>query len=280
MRRNVVFCAALAAMFSAGTVGGAASLQFDFSELAGSYTGTGPAHALSLLPGGATTWNSVGVNPGPGPVLASPYPEETEAFASNTLSFVYADGSAASGIKTDFGAFFQGTVITWNNFEEFVSGFQNTNAAPFYSTALSKDFFFNSFGAESTTAVVAFRVSGLAAGTYEVLPISILDPALGRSTNMRIGVNIDQLADDTAESVSHATLTTSWVQGENYARQLVTIGGTSDWITVFATGIGGNATFNGLQIVEVVPEPGAGCLFMLGSAFMASMVRRRNKLRQ
>jgi len=267
---------ALGTLLSA-SVGMAASIQFDFSSLDGSYTGIdSPAHSLGLLGAADDKWNTIGHSTG--------QPDETEATGNQSLSFVNTTGGALSGIKIDFGAFFQvggagpgnpvGT-ITWNNFETFVADYSTAAIQTRHQTALGKDLFFNGFN-ESGGGVVAVRVSGLAAGTYDVIALAFVDEvassAKDRVYNIRMGVNMDELVDDLPEVVGPVSATSAWTAGGDFARSQLTISGPTDWITIFSTNpSSAPAALNGIQIVAV-PEP-----MMLG-LFLPMMLCRRRRL--
>ena len=246
LARNVALWVILIVLHSGSLV--ATSIQFDFGTTEGIYTGIeSPAHQVGELTALENKWNAVGTT------LGSNFPEETQPSGNDSLSFVYADGSTAFGIETDFGAYFDGPGATmqWDANESFLAQFGTSQSNVLYNNSLGKDLIFNPHTASSGS--VAFRARGFAAGTYEVFAINTLS---ARTSDIRMGINMDKLADDTPESVGPIALSTTWVQGENYGRQLVSVTGPSDWITVFSTVTSGpNSVLSGVQITSDVPPP-------------------------
>jgi hypothetical protein len=300
MKRSVVHGAALIVALGGASICSAQSIQFDFNTKQGNYTGNAnaadsPARFVGALGASDTTWNGVGFTglkddfpPTNGFHVADHSPHETEGSVSNSPALLYTNGTPATGVKTDFGAFFQGGNVTWNQFEDFLydfSGGAGDDAAvddAFYDSALMKDMFFNQFN-EPDTGVIAFRVSGLAPGQYDVFAIAANDysaASKARTYNVRIGANLNALADDAPEVVGPITgaSASAWVQGAdgNYGRSTVTINSTSDWITIFSTQpASGNAILNGVQIAAV-PEPTTLGVLALGAGLAATRRRRRS----
>ena len=224
----------------------AISIQFDFGTAEGNYTGIqSPAHQVGELTVLENKWNSVGTT------SVNNFPQETQPGGNDSLSFVYADGTPAFGIQTDFGAFFDGLGATmrWDANEIHLAQFGDSQTNPLYNNSLGKDLLFNQSGGS-----VAFRTRGFSAGTYDVFAINTLSD---RTSAIRVGVNMNSLADDLLpESVGPIGTSTTWVQGENYGRQQVSVTGPSDWITVFSTVTSGpNSVLSGVQITSDVPPP-------------------------
>jgi hypothetical protein len=233
----------------------AESIQFDFGTVGGSYGGNAsPAHAVGALAGTDASWNAIDT------ISGAAMPQETMPGGSIVQSLVYANGVAAPAIDTDFGAYFTkaGAVMDWNLNEGFLQQFNQpaANAGSVYDTALGEDYIYNPHLGSGGS--VAFRARGFSAGTYDVFALTTVPD---RTSNIRIGVNMDKLTDDTPESVGPiGAADANWTQGANYGRQSVTVSGPNDWITIFSTyaaGTTGHSVLSGVQITNPSAPPAA-----------------------
>ena len=131
------------------------------------------------------------------------------------------------------------------------------------SRPLLDDFVYNTSGSK------AFSVRHLTpGGTYDLYLYGVPGGAGPRTTSFTVGA--------TTLSTTGADQS-SFVEGANYVRFVNLVADGSGTIAgTFAPGPGsGEADFNGLQIVEVVPEPTAGWAVFLAGGLLG--VRRRTK---
>lgn len=233
------------------------SIQFDFGDLQGSYSGTAaPAHDDGWLGAGDTTWNTLLGDTGSG--------------------LFYADGTAATGVSIDFGRVSDAsTAVDW---ADDPTGQTNGGGATtgFYGTELMNDWVFTD--GRSNPGLLAVRVSGLAPGEYQFYGITREYTALSRDYTVGIGVDTDStttLDDLTTTALTDATGSSDWILGQNYATQTLTVNSTSDYLVyiVREDTTGNFGSMNGLQIA-LVPEPASGAMALIGLGALA-MRRRR-----
>jgi hypothetical protein len=205
--------------------------------------------------------------------------------ADVTSGLSYSNGTAATGVAIDLGAYIvsnsdRSTAVPYND----PNGVQDWNYSPSggYSYTALDAYAQNDLAQDllyvtpSTGSSLAARINGLAAGTYHVYLISMIDES-GAGANTRvyndyIGVNLSGTFGNTPISVGPALGAPDWVAGSNYAFATVTISGPGDYITLISTQGSQPAVINGVQIVSVVPEPASLGLGLLGAA---AIIRRR-----
>ena len=237
----------------------AVTLQLDLGGTNGVYAGTD-------APAGITdsSWNGVGTG------------------ATATTGLLYGDGTMATGVSVETGrsATNGPTVIDWS----IGAASSRNNAAGdpvtgIYDTLLTSSWFFG-----TNNQNIGVRVTGLAPGEYDVYAIAREPTEFTRTYDVGIGVGtttapVGLLADTavTTTSLGDATGSTTWIDGQNFALQRVTVVNESDWVTVISDPTNERfATLSGLQIVSVpapIPEPSSIALLGLGLA--GYMGRRR-----
>ncbi len=241
--------ALLGVVFASGTAVLAGSIQIDFSDKIGSYTGfESPGFAAGDFTASETTWNMV------------------DADLSSGL--LYSDGTAATGIQVDLGQGGGATVDWATGLSEASSG---TVGTTIYDTDLMRDWVYsannNNLGA---------RVSGLPAGDYRVYALVREPNQLGRLYDVSIGVNIDTLG-ALPTAIADAAGVTTWTDGMNFTVADVTTTSDGDWISIIVDPTNANwGTLEGLQIVPItIPEPGSLGLLTLAVMGFVPFVRRR-----
>ena len=254
MTRLVCFMATVA-FLAASTSVQADIIQFDFGSAGGLGTYIGNNAPAGIAD---TVWNGVFTNQ-----------------TNPTGGFVFADGSAATGVTIETG---EGVgAIDWT---APIDRGRNNNALGtgdgtlgIYDTALTGSWF---FGVQNENLGV--RVSGLAPGDYDVYSINREPIEFGRTYDVGIGVadtaNLTDLA--VTSLTGQATNATAFVDGHNFATERVTVTSTADFITVIVDPT--NAAFgtiSGLQIVAVgVPEPSSFAVILgLGVAVLTRRKR-------
>ncbi len=246
---------------------GGAVLMFDFGPTSvGTATTVSPYHAGN--PGFTdTTWNtSLGTaDVAAGPLLTS-------------------DNLSAAAVALNLG---RGVVATTTSDLATQPGTSST-----LGTALSSDIYGGTTSAArdgifTSTVPLTLQISGLAAGTYDIYYV-------GRNTNRGTADNYTQIifagvsasagdfnwgsySSDTITYGSDAanSNTTTWVEGQNFAKLSATLG-TGEVLNLAFTGGGAEANrgfLNSLQIVAV-PEP-SGLLLAALSGVLLSLPRRR-----
>lgn len=245
----------IAASLAVSSAHAATSLQIDF--------GTGGVYAGTLAPAGIsdTTWNG-------------------NANLDVTSGLLYGDGTAATGVILELGATNEnaaGTLLDFTGNDARGPSANTDTQGGIYDTTLTDDWVYDRRNAD-----IGVRVSGLAAGEYDVYAITKEPNELTRTYDVGIGVvtaaNGNSISSASAEltttAVGDATGSTTWVNGQNYALTRVTITDTSDYIAVVVDPTNERfATLGGLQIVEVVPEPSSTALLGLGA--LGFILRRR-----
>jgi len=232
MRHVQLLTASIAVLFLVAvtvTTAQAATIQFDFSDDVGSYTGSqSPGHLAGDVTG--TTWNLAVGDVGSG--------------------LTWDDGTPAIGVQLDVG---NGSPnIDWGGgLGEYSIG---TTGVAIYDTDLMRDWHYSSGNAN-----LGARVSGLAAGDYRVYALVREGNQLARTYDVAVGVNINALGDPgvvETTPISDASGITTWVDGRNFAATDVTVSGTSDWVTVIVDPTNEQwGTLEGLQIVSSGPPP-------------------------
>ena len=243
---------ATVAFLAASTSVQADIIQFDFGSAGGLGTYVGNNAPAGIAD---TVWNGVFTNQ-----------------TNPTGGFVFADGSAATGVTIETG---EGVgAIDWT---APIDRGRNDNASgsgdigDIYDTALTGTWF---FGVNNENLGV--RVSGLAPGDYDVYSINREPVEPGRTYDVGIGVadtaNLTDLA--VTSLTGQATNATTFVDGHNFATERVTVTSTADYITVIVDPTNERfGTISGLQIVAVVPEP-SSLAIMLGLG-VAGLTRRK-----
>ena len=227
----------------------AATLQIDFSDNTGSYSGSqSPGHAAGDVSG--TTWNT--------------------AVGDVASGLLWDDGTAAAGLQVDVGGGPPTTTIDWDlNLNES----SDSATIPFYDTSLMRDWHYTSGNAN-----LGARVNGLDAGIYRVYALIRESNQLARTYEAAIGVNVNAWSDAGVVEVTpitDASGATTWTDGQNYASTDVTVSGPSDWVTVVVDPINAQwGTLEGLQIVAI-PEPSSAVLFGLAGLALCGVRRRR-----
>ena len=255
MTRLVCFMATVALLAATTSVQADTVLQLDFGGPGGlgAYDGNNAPAGITQ-----TVWNEVLTNQ-----------------TNPAGGFVFADGSAATGVTVETGR--GGGAIDWT--VPIDRGRANDalgtgdGTLGIYDTALTGDWF---FGVNQNIGV---RVSGLAPGEYDVYSINREPTEPGRTYD--VGVGVANTTDFTGLAVTslagQATNATTFVDGHNFATERVTVTSTADFITVIVDPTNDRfATISGLQIVAVpqpVPEPSSFAVILgLG---VAGLTRRK-----
>ena len=249
MTRLVCFMATVALLAATTSVQADTVLQLDFGGPGGlgAYDGNNAPAGITQ-----TVWNEVLTNQ-----------------TNPTGGFLFADGSAATGVTVETGE--GGGAIDW---AAPIDRGRNNNASgtgDIYDTALTGTWFFGA-GNEN----IGVRVSGLAPGDYDVYSINREPTEPGRTYD--VGIGVANTTDFTGLAVTsltgQATNATTFVDGHNFATERVTVTSTSDFITVIVDPTNERfGTISGLQIVAVVPEPSSFAVILgLG---VAGLTRRK-----
>ncbi len=203
--------------------------------------------------------------------------------APNTnTSFLYADGTAASGVTLSEGGLAGAsstTEIDW--------------ATHPTAATLSGSISANNFAAgepvyggiyDSGESSVGVQISGLAAGTYNLFIVgdttSSTSPGsetfyagdVGSSLLTSTAYNYTSLSSTGTESNTSISNST-WVLGTNYQELTVTINSSTDVLALVAAG-GGTTALNMLEIVAV-PEPRTWAELIFGGVTLFFIIRRR-----
>lgn len=222
-------------------------MQFDLTGQATAYSGTvSPGHATGAFTGSDTAWNRIA------PVNG------------NITGLQYSNGSAAASLIAQLGqpftAGYQGPPgdSSWN-YGFFVDAVTvaNTSGHAIYDTSLMQNLLYREDN-------LGFRLKGLAPADYQVYVIAANPGSaaeLNRTYNLSLGVNLEApLPSPTA--ISAGASTSTWIDGKNYLLGTISITSSNQWLTVIQ---GGSAypVLNGIQVIQVVPEPATGTLLAL-----------------
>jgi hypothetical protein len=188
---------------------------------------------------------------------------------------VYADGSPAPGISLDVGID-QGGTVDWNSMDNFRNSGNLTDGAGVYATSLMQKYWFG-----TNNGNLAVRVSGLKAGEYDVYVLVREHTEADRTYDVGVGVNSSQISNLSNHQISDASgvdTGDSWVEGLNYVKQRVSVNASADYITLVVDNTNQRyATLQGIQIVEVRPEP-IGLITALGGCLMfIRLISERNR---
>ncbi len=255
MKNKITKLLAASAVLATSSIASGATLQFDFGN-GPLFDGTDNA---TNAPAGIDDTFYNGVN--------------AAGNITNILgggSLVFGDGTAATGVTVQLGDS-SNAPVDGGFFSGGDGNGGGTGAVPgILDTTLGQDWIF-SRGNDN----LGVRVSGLAAGEYNVFAIVREPSALDRTYDVGIGVgDTSNLADLTVSSIGAITDDNlAFAEGLNFVQQTVTVGSTSDFITVIVDPT--NAAFGtigGLQIVAV-PEPSSTALIGLG--LMGFALRRK-----
>jgi hypothetical protein len=224
-----------------------AAIQFDFGTAdTAVYDGVNAPAALS---GTVSSWNGVS-----GADIAS--------------GLLYADGTGATDVALNVGT---GDAVNWDNTLGTYTATDGATAA-LYTTDLMTDWNY------ARKANLGVQVSGLAAGDYEVYAIVREPTNLANTYDIGIGLNGSSLADlaytGSIAADGEANGTATWTAGVNYVMTTVTVGSTTDAITVISDPVNGTfGSISGLQIVSI-PEPATlGMITAFGGGML--FIRRR-----
>jgi len=275
MKRAILV--AVAAMVSVPAFG--LALQFDFSTSAGSYGGKiAPGYEASAEEpnaygaAGTTITNAGGMG-----LLDSRNGTAWNVLGSGGMfsGLMCVDGtSAGSDVKATLAAGspsdgmgnWSGSVQTWT---------ESASTSGVQSTSLMLDVLY------TTNNLLGFRITGLPVGTYAVIVMDVTPNVTStRPHEFKAGLFTDASQgsyNDEALSVlgtlnAHGlTDAPLWTNGVNYLMTTITTTSESDYIVVMGTGF--NASMNGIQIIQMVPEPATMGLLALGG--LALLRRRR-----
>lgn len=255
MKKNITAVIMAVALCVASSAHADVVLQLDFGN-AGTYVG-------NLAPAGVsdTIWNGV---------------PNGDVFSG----LVYGDGSAATGISVELGA-----AVTPGNAINFLTDDARSDAGniedqgvAIYDTDLTDDWVF-----DSSNADLGARITGLAAGVYDVYAVTREPNQLTRTYDVGIGTfaaadanNISSgSAQLTTTAVGDATGATAFIAGQNFAVTRVTITDSTDFIGIVVDPTNERfATLGAVQIVGVaVPEPSSLALLSIGG--LGFILRRR-----
>ena len=248
MKNKITKLLAASAVLATSSIASGVTLQIDFGLADGAFDGTAaPAGLTSTLWNGDVDSDVGGVDGG---TLVD--------IDGNTTNITLDLGEGANGAADFFDA------VTIRNSS-------NTDAGNgILGTALYQDWLFTS-GNDNLGA----RLSGFAAGEYDVFALVREPNQLGRTYDVGIGVgNTTDITTLGVQAIGAAANNDAFVSGQNFVQQRVTITDTSDFITVLVDPTNaGFGTLAGLQIVSVVPEPSSVAL--LGLGFMSFVLRRK-----
>jgi hypothetical protein len=259
---------------------GASTLMFDF----GTAIATGDDRSNSPLHTAdssftSTTWNSI----------------NTTGTGAKT-GFVYADGTAATGVSLYVG---RSSNNAWGTLT-FAGGPTNvtstSNPAALdgvfaNSTSIGRDGHYAAAGTGdlSPTRLMGVSIGGLSAGTYEIYLVG-MNPNLALSTAAGMGfwavelsgtANYDAttLVNAGAQASTSNSVSSSWIEGSNYGKLTITLSSSSSYLTLISLGTTEaeqRGFINAIQIVAI-PEPahavGVFAVVALGGAF----VRRQRR---
>lgn len=212
---------------------------------------------------------------------------------------VYADGSSADGVSVYVG---RSSNTPWTTLT-FAGGPTNvtTGTNPggldgvFSSTSsIGRDGHYAAYasgtGDPALTRLMGVSIGGLAAGTYEIFLVG-LNPQLALSNEAAVGfwavelgstANYDAtaLVGGGAQAVSTNSFSSSWVEGDNYAKLTFTLNSSDSFLTLISLGLTDadqRGYLNAIQIVAI-PEPAnAAGLMGLAICFGLGMIRRPNR---
>jgi len=272
----------------------AANLMLDFgpAAVAEPYLTLSPGHRTGVISSGQTSWNTISSATPPAP-----------------NSLLYADGTVATGVVLGLGQESTGgsniisfsTAISRTDLAGTgggTSGQKNlTGTGSIYgndttaaNTAVGRDGFLGGGVSTSTGAAIGMSLSGLAAGSYQVLVMSRNTNSNGAASPTKIYTSVGAASGNfdfgalTATIQSNIGYTTAaytnqyetFVNGENYVAINFTI---AEGQTFFLAADGGNddaerrGFLNMVQIVAV-PEPTAYVL-SCGTLLLFGLRRRR-----
>ncbi|HSI35939.1 MAG: PEP-CTERM sorting domain-containing protein [Phycisphaerae bacterium] len=229
-----------------------------------------PAHATGAIPTAETSWNTI---------------FDTNRAAGTVLN---SDGTTATGVSVVIG---QGSAIGVTSFSapsvatNLTGSTAATLGSDYNGTAAQDGIFKLGAAGGSTTASVGVRIDGLAAGTYTIFGVL-------RNTNASNNTSSEALYVATGAASStftfssltpaivgnlQATGNTTWIAGDQYATQTVTLAA-GESLYVIANGAAGSTESRGMMnaIQIVVPEPGTAAAVLVGLATgFARRPRRR-----
>ena len=243
MKNKITKLLAASAVLATSSIASGVTLQIDFGLADGVFAGTAAPAGLT-----STIWNGDINGDVAGGIL------DTNGDATSVTIDL---GEGANGATDFFDA------VTIRNSS-------NTDAGNgVLGTALYQDWIFTS-GNDNLGA----RLSGFAAGEYDVFALVREPNQLGRTYDVGIGVgNTTDITTLGVQAIGAATNNDAFVAGQNFVQQRVTITDESDFITVLVDPTNaGFGTLAGLQIVAV-PEPSSVAL--LGLGFMSFVLRRK-----
>lgn len=249
----------LLGVFSTPSLSLGQSILFDFGDSNSGGT-VGPAFSLNggtgALDNADNNWNDI-------------------ATSDVSTGLVFADGSAATGVSIDLGIDASGTNLDYNSAIGAATRNGSNASGVFTSISPTSTYSRPSFNGRGYGA----RVSGLAAGTYDIYVVSKNTFSSGLGLDFTIYAGVDGLGGTTFD---YGSLTSSlisndssneanWSENANYAKFTVSLtGGESLFFASDAAASGNQSVLNAVQIVQV-PEPstyamlvtGASCLVLL-----------------
>lgn len=289
MHKTVV-CFSFAVAALTGTII-AKPIQLDFGQtpVASPYLTLSPGHVSGSISG--TTWNTISTS-------------------ANRTDLLYDDGTAAAGITLDLGQEDAGGGSNVINFANDIGNLNLVgtgggtagqqvlvgNAGSIYgsgnvaaNTAPGRDGIFGGGTATGTGVAIGLRIDGLAVGDYTIY-------IMARNTNSNStassSMNVYAAAGDFSSSFDFGLLTpvfqgntnynntnplayNTFVENENYVTLNVTVGGGE---SVYVAVDGANLAVDRrgfIESLQIVPEPSAVALSVVGMTLSAGLRRRR-----
>lgn len=248
--------------------------MLDFGPTAVAETDFTQSPYHSALSGAGTTWN-------------------TSIVGDRSSGLYYDNGDAATGVSLDVGVSDGSTTtinLGTNTFNTTSLTGTATNTGVYAGTSSARDGLFTN---NSSNPFIGVQIGGLSTGTYEIY-------ITGRNTNtgdnqaaysqtVYAGTSADAGNFDFSDySANSATLsfpsgptsnfTSAWVENQNFVKLSITLNAGEYLNIAVAGGGGGNAArgfINSIQVVSVIPEPGAYAALGGLAALGAASVRRR-----